>query len=125
MKKNTNLNNPKDTLHTLANGDSALYNQMQHMLEGSFEESGLDIETFMLVRLSALAASDANHASWLMNLKVGKELGIPLDRAIGTLIAIAPVIGTARIVSAAGSILTALEIDENVDGAREQNAATQ
>jgi 4-carboxymuconolactone decarboxylase len=87
---------------------------LTRMLTGSFEESGLDAETFMLARLAALAATNASSASWLMNLKVGKELGIPLDNAIGTLIAIAPVVGTARTVSAAGSILTALEIDKEM-----------
>jgi 4-carboxymuconolactone decarboxylase len=105
----------EETLRSLGNGDSALMNQMTNMLKGSYEESGLEPETFMLVRLAALTAMDAAPASWLMNLKVGKELGIPLDSAIGTLIAISPVVGTARIVSAASSIMTALEIDKTVD----------
>jgi 4-carboxymuconolactone decarboxylase len=112
-------------LKTLANGDPALLNQLTRMMDGSFEESGLDPETFMLVRLAALAATDAAPTSWLMNLKVGEELGIPLDSAIGTLIAIAPVVGTARIVSAAESILTALEIDKAMSVESKHSVAAQ
>ena len=43
-----------------------------------------------------------------MNLKVSGEAGIAPERIVGTLIAIAPVIGTARVVSAAGHIVRAL-----------------
>ena len=85
------------------------------MTEGSFEASGLDPETFMLVRLAALATLDAAPASWLVNLKVGSEAGISPERAVGTLVAIAPVVGTARIVSAAGSIVRALGMAERIN----------
>lgn len=122
---NQNIINGDEALRMLANGDKALLNELTRMLTGSFEESGLDAKTFMLVRLSALAASNASPASWLMNLKVGKELGIPLDSAVGTLIAIAPVVGTTRIVSAAGSILTALDIDKEIDDDLLTHAAAQ
>ncbi len=98
---------PEETLEALANGDLTVRDHLRRMVEGSYEESGLNPETFMLVRIAALAAMDAAPASWLANLKVGKELGIPPERAIGTLIAIAPVIGTARTVSAAESIVHA------------------
>jgi len=56
---------------------------------------------------------DAAPASWLVNLRISDEIGISPERIIGTLIAIAPVIGTARIVSAAGSIVGALGLLEN------------
>jgi len=48
-----------------------------------------------------------------MNLGVSGEIGISPERIVGTLIAIAPVIGTARIVSAAGSIVRALGLLED------------
>jgi len=80
------------------------------MHEGSLEESGLDPETFMLVRIAALTTLDAAPASWMVNLKISGEAGIAPERIVGTLIAIAPVIGTARVVSAAGSIVEALKL---------------
>ena len=106
--------NPKETLRGLSNGDLSVLDQLLRMTEGSFEASGLDPETFMLVRLAALATLDAAPASWLVNLKVGSEAGISPERAVGTLIAIAPVVGTARIVSAAGSIVRALGMAERI-----------
>lgn len=106
--------NPNEALQALANGDLSVRDQLRRMTEGSYEESGLNPETFMLVRIAALTAMDAAPASWLVNLKIGKELGIPPERAIGTLIAIAPVVGTARVVSAAGSIVRALGIAERI-----------
>lgn len=102
-------------LKTLAGGDMGVLGQLTRMVEGSFEESGLDPDTFMLVRFAALTAMDAPPASWMANLKVGKEMGIPPDEAIGTLIAIAPVVGTARVISAAGSILKALDMAEQMN----------
>jgi 4-carboxymuconolactone decarboxylase len=106
--------NPKETLQVLAEGNLSVLDTLMHMTEGTLEESGLDPETFMLVRLAALTTLDAAPASWLVNLKVSGEAGIPPERVVGTLIAIAPVIGTARIVSAAGSIVRALGLADTL-----------
>ncbi len=114
MAKHKNMN-PDDELQTIAKGNLDVWEQLTHMLEGSYEESGLDPETFMLVRLAALAAMDAAPTSWLVNIKIGKELGISRESAVGALIAVAPIIGTARVVSAAGSILTAIDLDEQMN----------
>lgn len=102
-------------LQSLSQGNFTVLDELKHTLEGSFENSGLDAETFMLVRIASLTAMDAAPASWLMNLKVGKELGISREKAIGTLIAIAPVVGTAKTVSAAGNILKALDMAEEME----------
>jgi len=102
--------NPNETLQVLAEGDLSVIDTLMHMTEGTFEASGLDPETFMLVRLAALATLDAAPASWLVNIQVGGAAGLTPERIVGTLIAVAPVIGTARVVSAAGSIVRALGI---------------
>ena len=104
----SHMTNPNETLRVLSEGDLSVLNVLMRMHEGSLEESGLDPETFMLARIAALATLDAAPASWLVNLRVSDEVGISPERIIGTLIAIAPVIGTARVVSAAGSIVGAL-----------------
>src|SRR5947207_11723000 len=95
-------------LQRLAQGDPTVLSFVRPAIESSFKESGLDPETFMLVRIAALATLDAAPASWLVNIKVSGEAGLTPERIIGTLIAIAPVVGTARVVSAAGSIVEAL-----------------
>ncbi len=100
--------NANETLQVLGEGDLSVLNTLMRMTEGSLEESGLDPETFLLIRIAALATLDAAPASWLMNLKVSGEAGIAPERIVGTLVAIAPVIGTARVVSAASHIVRAL-----------------
>ena len=103
----TQISNPQESLQGLAQGDVNVLPVLVHMTEGTFEESGLDPQTFMLVRMAALATLDAAPASWMVNLGVSGEAGLTAERILGMLIAIAPVIGTARIVSAAGSIMRA------------------
>jgi len=107
------MTNANETLRVLSEGDLSVLTALLRMHESSLEESGLDPETFMLARIAALATLDAAPASWLMNLGVSGEIGISPERIVGTLIAIAPVIGTARIVSAAGSIVRALGLLED------------
>jgi 4-carboxymuconolactone decarboxylase len=102
------MTDPNKTLQGLSVGDLSVLDALVRMTEGSLEASGLDPQTFMLVRVAALATLDAAPASWLVNLKISDEAGLPPERIIGALIAIAPVIGTARVVSAAGSIVRAL-----------------
>jgi 4-carboxymuconolactone decarboxylase len=125
MKERITMSNtmtdPKETLRVLSEGDMSVVNTLMRMTEVSVEESNLDPETFMLVRIAALTTLDAAPASWLMNLKVSGEAGVTPERVVGTLIAVAPLIGTARIVSAAGSIVRALGLanalaEDNGDG---------
>jgi 4-carboxymuconolactone decarboxylase len=102
------ISKSNETLQGLAGGDLSVLQTLEQMTVGTLPESGLDPETFMLVHLAALTTLDAAPASWLANLTVSGEAGIAPERVVGTLIAIAPVVGTARIVSAAGSIVRAL-----------------
>ena len=80
------------------------------MNEGIPERSGLDAETFMLVRIAALASSDAPPASYLLNLEAASEIGLTVEQVQGVLIAIAPVVGSARVASAGSAIAEALGI---------------
>jgi 4-carboxymuconolactone decarboxylase len=102
------MTDPNETLRVLAEGDLSVLTTLIRMTEGSLADSGLDPEAFMLVRIAALTALDAAPASWLVNLKAVGDAGIPPERIVGILVAIAPVVGTARIVSAAGGIVRAL-----------------
>ena len=78
------------------------------MNEGVPERSGLDPETFMLVRIAALASTGAPPASYLLNLEVAAEVGLTVEQVQGVLIAVAPVVGSARVASAGSSIDEAL-----------------
>jgi 4-carboxymuconolactone decarboxylase len=104
--------NARESLLGLSQGDATKLGFLQKLIADSYTESGLDPQTFMLVRMAALATLDAAPASWLMNIAVSGEAGLEPEKILGTLTAIAPVIGTARVVSAAGHILQALELGE-------------
>jgi hypothetical protein len=62
----------------------------------------------MLVRIAALAAADAPPASYLVNAGTASDVGITADDVQGVLVAIAPIVGTARTVTAAGNLARAL-----------------
>jgi len=81
---------------------------LAQMTAASIERSELDPKTLMLVRLAALVSVDAPPASYLMNLGAGGEVGVQAEDVQQVMIGIAPVVGTARIASAAGNIVRAL-----------------
>jgi hypothetical protein len=74
----------------------------------SIEHNLLAPRELMLVRLAALIAVDAPPASYLANAEAAEESGITADDIQGVMIGVAPVVGTARVVSAGGKILRAL-----------------
>jgi alkylhydroperoxidase/carboxymuconolactone decarboxylase family protein YurZ len=74
----------------------------------SMETSGLDEQTLMLVRVAALVAVDAPPASYLLNIGAAGEVGVTSDQITGVLAAVAPIVGTTRVVSAAGKMVKAL-----------------
>jgi 4-carboxymuconolactone decarboxylase len=78
------------------------------MTAESVETSSLDAQSLMLARLAALVAVDAPPASYLLNLGPAGETGVDAEQVRGVLAAVAPVVGTARVASAAGNIARAL-----------------
>ena len=102
----------------LAETDAPVFETIVQMTLNTLERSGLDPETYLLTRIAALVAMDAAPASYLLNIGTAEELGVPLERIRGTLVAIAPVVGSARIVSAARSIGEAfgLELPDTDEG---------
>ena len=90
----------------MAEANTPVLDTLLQMNEGVLERSGLDGETFMLVRIAALAATGAPPASYLVNLKMAEELGVDPEQVQGVLVAVAPVIGGAA-VAAAASAMTA------------------
>jgi 4-carboxymuconolactone decarboxylase len=91
--------------------DMPILDTIVKMHEGTAERSGLDEETYMLVRIAALVATDAAPVSYLVNLGAADELGVDLDKVTGTLVAVAPVVGSARIASAASKMIRAGLLD--------------
>jgi alkylhydroperoxidase/carboxymuconolactone decarboxylase family protein YurZ len=78
------------------------------MTASSLEASSLDPATLMQVRIAALVAADAPPASYLLNLGAAGEAGVDADAVREVLIAIAPIVGTPRVMAALGNIVRAL-----------------
>lgn len=83
---------------------------MKTMTKDSIEESSLGPKELVLVNIAALVASDAPPASYLLHLEAASELGIDANDVRGVLSAVAPIVGTPRVVRAAGEIYRALGI---------------
>ena len=78
------------------------------MTAASLERCELDAREHMLVRLAALVAADAPPLSYLANAGVAGDAGVDVEDVQNILVAIAPIVGSARVVSAAGNITRAL-----------------
>ncbi len=74
----------------------------------SLERSTLNPRELMLARIAALAAVDAPAGSYLLNAGTAMDVGITLEDVQGILIAVAPIVGTPRIVAASGNLASAL-----------------
>jgi alkylhydroperoxidase/carboxymuconolactone decarboxylase family protein YurZ len=97
----------QERLTNVARGSAPVLEQLAAMNLDTLENSGLDELTYHLVRLAALVASDAASVSYLVNLGPAAEAGVTLEQAQGVMVAISPIVGSARIASAAGKILRA------------------
>lgn len=81
------------------------------------EASGLDARTHALVSIGALVATGADIASYIFQVDRALDAGATPDDVVGILVALAPTVGVAKIVSAAPNIAAALEIE--LDGGDE------
>jgi len=95
-------------LQSIVPGEAPLVESLVRMHADVQERSGLDDRTYVMVRLAALVATDASAASYLINLTVADEIGITADDVRGVLIALAPLVGSARVLSGADKALTAI-----------------
>lgn len=90
--------------------DTPVLDLIERMNIDSMSQSGLDEGSLMLVRLAALVASDAPPISYVANLGVAVEAGVEMDDVQGVLVAVAPIVGTARVMTAARNIAAALGV---------------
>ena len=96
---------PDNALGRIAAGDAPVLETLLAMNLDAAERSGLDAETYLLVRLAALVAMDAAPVSYLITLGAGADAGLTMEKAQAVLVAIAPVVGSARVTAAAGAIV--------------------
>ena len=88
--------------------DQPVLNTLAEITAVSVARGTLDAREHMLARLAALVAIDAPATSYVLNVEPSAEVGLTVEDVQGLLIAIAPIVGTPRVVSAAGKITDAL-----------------
>jgi hypothetical protein len=88
--------------------DQPVLNTLAEITAVSIARGTLGAREHMLARLAALVAIDAPAASYVLNFEPSAEVGLTVEDVQGLLIAIAPIVGTPRVVSAAGKITDAL-----------------
>jgi hypothetical protein len=78
------------------------------MTVASLENSDLSPRELMIARIAALVAVDAPAASYALNALPAAESDIDLDDVEDILVAVAPIVGTTRVVSATAHIAQGL-----------------
>lgn len=95
----------EERLHEIAMGDLTGLGILTDTHKGAGDVSKLDAETYQLVQIAALAAIDGSPVSWLFHIGAAEDTHLDLEKVIDTLVAIAPIIGTPRVVSAGAKIM--------------------
>ena len=81
---------------------------VEAMTAASLQRCDLAPDALLLVRIAALAAVDARPVSYLAHIGPAAEVGVTLEDVQNVLVAVAPIVGTARVMSAAINITEAL-----------------
>ena len=111
----------KLTLRKFALRDDRFIDSLLSQDRASASVSGIDPLSHALLRIAALIAIDAAPPSFMSAVEAGLDAGASYDEIVGTLIAVMPIVGVARVVSAAPNLALALGYDvaealELVDG---------
>jgi hypothetical protein len=75
------------------------------------------LEAVLLVRLAALVAVDAPPSSYLVTFRAAEGTLLDLEDARNVLIAVAPIVGTPKVIDAAANIAQALGLALAIDEA--------
>jgi len=93
---------------SMPDDDTPVLDTLADITAAAVEHNSLPPRELMIARLAALIAVDAPPASYLANAGAAEDSGVTADDIQAVMIAVAPVVGTARVVSAGGKILRAL-----------------
>jgi 4-carboxymuconolactone decarboxylase len=101
----------KSTLRRLALRDDRYIESLLADESASAAEAGIDPRAHALVRAGALIAVDAAPPSYMSAVEAALRAGATYEEVVGTLIAVMPVVGVARVVSAAPNLGLAIGYD--------------
>ena len=103
----------KLTLRRLALRDDRYIDALLGEERANVTLAGIDSRSHALTRVAALIALDAAPASYMSAVEAGLNAGATHDEIVGTLIAVMPIVGVARVVAAAPNLGLALGYDVN------------
>jgi alkylhydroperoxidase/carboxymuconolactone decarboxylase family protein YurZ len=90
--------------------DTPVLDTLAAITAESLARCGLEENALLAVRIAALIAVDAPAASYLMHVGPAVDAGVTVEQIQDILVAVAPIVGTARTMSAAAKITEALGI---------------
>jgi alkylhydroperoxidase/carboxymuconolactone decarboxylase family protein YurZ len=90
--------------------DAPVLDALTDIVAASVEHNSLSPRDYMLARLAALIAVDAPPVSYYLNAPAIEQSGLTKEEIQGVMIAVAPVVGAPRVMSAGAHILRALGI---------------
>ncbi|MFK0257228.1 carboxymuconolactone decarboxylase family protein [Streptomyces sp. NPDC090445] len=90
--------------------DAPVLDTLAAMTIDSIERCGMDDENLLLTRIAALVAMDAPAISYLAHINPAIKANVTVEQLQDVLVAIAPVVGTARVMSAASHITQAFGV---------------
>ncbi|ANP72331.1 MULTISPECIES: carboxymuconolactone decarboxylase family protein [Cryobacterium] len=94
----------------MARGTTPVLDAAAEINAVSLARTELDPRTLMIARIAALAAVDAPVASYLLHVGPAAEVGLTVDDVQDVLVAVAPIVGTPRLMSSARKIAEALDL---------------
>jgi 4-carboxymuconolactone decarboxylase len=101
----------KVTLRKLAVRDDRFIEGLLQTDRASATVSGLDDRSHSLIRIAALVALNAAPPAYMNSVEAALSAGVTHEEIVGVLTAILPVVGIARVVSAAPNLGLALGYD--------------
>jgi hypothetical protein len=91
-----------------ASSDTPVLDTLAAMTAESIARCDLDANALLAARIAALAAVGAPPASYLLHVGPAVDAGVTIEQVQGILVAIAPIVGTARTMVAGANITAAL-----------------
>jgi 4-carboxymuconolactone decarboxylase len=111
MEPDSGVEDYRLTLRRLALRDDRFIEAVLADERASPELSGLDRRSHAQARIAALITMDAAPPSYMSAVSAALDAGLTMEEIVGTLIAVMPVVGVARVVSAAPKLGLALGYD--------------
>jgi len=94
----------------MATGEAPVLEALVDINAAALSRTDLDPQALLLVRIAALAAVGAPPISYLLHVGPAMESGVRIEDVQDVLVAVAPIVGTPRVLKAAGAIAEALGV---------------